>query len=70
MFFLPGYWVELNFDEAPTMIVCESCSHSMKYMLPLSGVEFGECHKCGGTMITVQREEQPDETVQSKLTDY
>jgi Zn finger protein HypA/HybF involved in hydrogenase expression len=62
--------IEPDFDEAPTSIVCESCGHSMKYMLPLSDVEFGECHKCGGTMTTMLLEDQPDDTTQSKLTDY
>jgi hypothetical protein len=62
--------IEPDFDEAPTVIVCESCRHSMRYMMTLSGVEFGECHKCGGTMIAMSREEQSDKTTQSKLTDY
>lgn len=39
---MPMIRIEPDFDEAPTIIVCESCGHSMKYMLPLSGVEFGE----------------------------
>jgi hypothetical protein len=63
-------WIEPDFDNAPTELVCTNCEYEAKYMLPLPEVELGNCPDCGESLKAAPRDEYSLPHEQSTFEDF